>query len=192
MPPEALESLGPFMQRANGSSIGAIEHAPAPAVRPDKSHVAKNSKMFGNRWLRQAHGDYDFSDGMLAEQEKGEDLAAARFGHGVKSVGVGCGARHGCFPAFSRQFLAPQLRRLFLTTRIIVFLYGNMSRGILRMNSARGRAGIRPTQSQSLVDPAICLCQLDACGVAYPRGASKWGSGRIEVEDWIAGDGRFL
>ena len=95
MLPEALELPGPFVERLDGLGIGAVELLAAVAADADEADVAENAEMFGHGGLFEAEAGDDSTDGLLVESEEEEDLAAARFGDSVESVGGGRGARHG-------------------------------------------------------------------------------------------------
>ena len=94
MLPEALEGLGPFVQRADGGGVGAIQHLPALAASADESDGAQHPEMLGHGGLRQAQVDHDVANRTLLESEIAQDLAAARLGNGVEGVGGRGGARH--------------------------------------------------------------------------------------------------
>src|SRR5215470_18083088 len=64
--------------------------------------------MLGNGRLGKIEAGDDIADGALVRGEQGEDVTAARFGHGVEGVGGGRSTSHVC----------------------IIFPYGNMSSGI--------------------------------------------------------------
>src|SRR5579863_3332983 len=81
MAPEALEGLGPLVQRANGFGIGAVQHAAAVAANVDQAYVLEHAEVLG--------------DGGLFESQEAQDIATAGFGNGVEGVGGGGSARHG-------------------------------------------------------------------------------------------------
>jgi hypothetical protein len=108
MPPVALECTSPFMQRPDRLGVGAIEHLAAVAAHVDEAHFEQYAEVLGNGRLREIESGNDVVYGALLGYEERENVTAARFGHGVKGVGGGRGARHG----------------------MIIFPYRNMSRTI--------------------------------------------------------------
>src|SRR6266849_6467388 len=95
MLPVALEFACPLMQRADGFGVEAIHHLTALATDGDQADVAENAEVLGNGGLFEVHAGDDFGDGAFLEGKEAQDVAAARLGDGVESVGSGGGARHG-------------------------------------------------------------------------------------------------
>src|SRR5260370_33989296 len=95
MTPEAREGLGPLMQRTNGFSIGAVQHAAAVAANVNQTDVLEDAEVLGDRGLLEGERVNDITDGTLFESEKAKDIAAARFCDSVEGVRGGGGASHG-------------------------------------------------------------------------------------------------
>lgn len=94
MLPETLECFRPFVKRPDGFGICAIKNPAALASRAHKAHVAQYAKMLRNRRLRQAQRENNVADGAFLDGEIAENVPAARFRDGVKSVRGGGGAWH--------------------------------------------------------------------------------------------------
>jgi hypothetical protein len=107
--PVTFERASPFMERPNCLGVGAIEHLAAVAADVHQADFEEHTEVLGDRGLREIKSGDDVVYGALLGYEEAENVAAARFGHGIEGVGGGGGARHGR----------------------IIFLYGNMSRVIL-------------------------------------------------------------
>jgi len=110
VPPVSLKCSGPFVERLDGFCIGAIEHLAAVAADVDEADFEQDAEVLGDGWLWQIEGGDDVVYGALPGDEEAENVAAAGFGHSVEGVGGGRSARH----------------------ERIIFLYGNMSRGIFQ------------------------------------------------------------
>jgi hypothetical protein len=82
------------VERTDGVGVGAIEHTATVATDVNETDILEDAEVLGDRGLLEAESVHDIRDGTFAESEKGKDVAAARFGDGVESVG-GCGStRH--------------------------------------------------------------------------------------------------
>jgi hypothetical protein len=88
--PEALKGAGPFMERADGFGVGAIEHLAAVPANVNEADFEQDAKMLGDGGLGKPEGGDDSADGALVGDEEGEDVAAAGFGDSIEGVG-GCG-----------------------------------------------------------------------------------------------------
>ena len=95
MAPETLEGASPFVQRTNGVGVRAIEHAAAVAAHANQADVAEDAEMLGDGGLLEAEGAHDITDRTLLQSQEGQNVAAARLGDGVESVGSGGGTWHG-------------------------------------------------------------------------------------------------
>jgi hypothetical protein len=95
VPPVTLKRAGPFMQRLNGVGVGAVKHLTALPPHAHQTDFQKYAEVFGDGRLRQIEIHNDIVYGALLRYEKRKNVAAAGFGHGVKGVGGGGGARHG-------------------------------------------------------------------------------------------------
>jgi hypothetical protein len=95
MVPEALEFIRPLVQGLDGLRVRLIEHLAAVASHPNETDLAEYAKVLGNGRLLQAKARDDVAHGTLLRREIAEDVAAARFGDGVKGIGGGGGSRHG-------------------------------------------------------------------------------------------------
>jgi (E)-4-hydroxy-3-methylbut-2-enyl-diphosphate synthase len=118
MAPVPLERAGPFMERLDRLCVGAVEHAATIAADVDKPNFQQDTQMLRDRGLGELQVCHDVADGALLRNQKSEDVAATRFGHGVEGVGSGSGARH----------------------EEIIFPYGNMSTSFLWRKSGESRA----------------------------------------------------
>jgi hypothetical protein len=94
MPPVLLEPASPFMERPDRLGIGAIEHLAAVAADVNEANLEQHAEVLGDGRLRQIECGDDVVYGALLRYEEAENVAAAGFGHGVKGVGGGGGARH--------------------------------------------------------------------------------------------------
>jgi hypothetical protein len=95
MIPVTFKPAGPFMQRADGVGVGTVKHLTALPSHIHKADLKQNAEVLGDGRLRQIKGGDDIVDRALLGYEKRENVAAARFGHGIEGVGGGGGARHG-------------------------------------------------------------------------------------------------
>jgi len=95
MTPHTLEGLGPFVKRADGFGVSAVENLAAVAASGDETNFAKDAEMFGDRGLLDAESGDDVANGAFLESQEGKNVAAARFGDSVEGVGGCGGARHG-------------------------------------------------------------------------------------------------
>src|SRR5579859_1646569 len=89
MAPHAFEGGRPFPQRANRHCIDTVEHLSSLPPRFNQTDLAQHLQMLGDGGLLHFHGVDDLADRALLQSEVIEDVAAARFGDGVESVG-GC------------------------------------------------------------------------------------------------------
>jgi hypothetical protein len=125
MPPVSLERASPFMQRPNRIGVGAIEHLAAVAAHVNEANFEQYAEVLGDGRLRQLKSGDDVVYGALLRYKEAENVATAGFGHGVKGVGGGGGARH----------------------ERIIFLYRNMSSTFFARLNCRdcgGKAGHMP------------------------------------------------
>jgi hypothetical protein len=95
MPPEALEGAGPFVKRADGFGVGAVELLATFAAYVNQAHIAQHAEMLGDGGLLQVKLENDVCDRPFLQGEEAEDVTAARFGDGVEGIGSGSGASHG-------------------------------------------------------------------------------------------------
>jgi hypothetical protein len=120
VPPVSLKSAGPLVERPDRIGVGAVKHLAAVATNVNQANFEKHSEVLRDRRLREIESGDDVVDGALLRYKEAENVAATGFGHGVKGVGGGGGARH----------------------EWIIFPYRNMSRDIF---SAQGEtAGLKP------------------------------------------------
>src|SRR5215471_6497586 len=109
--PEALEGRSPFIERAYGLGIGAIEHVASLPAHFHKTDLEQDPEVLGDRRLGKAKRHHDVADRALLFDKQGEDVAAARLCHSVEGIRGSGGAWHASN----------------------IFLYRNMSRGIFGM-----------------------------------------------------------
>src|SRR5579864_7197186 len=95
MAPEAFEAGGPLMHGPDRVRVGPIEHLAALPTHVDEADIAQNAQVLGDGGLLEAHGIDDLADRAFFEREVVQDIAAARFGDSVESVGGGGSPGHG-------------------------------------------------------------------------------------------------
>src|SRR6516162_342573 len=93
--PEALESRSPFIERAYGLGIGAIEHVASLPAHFHKADLEQDTKVLGDRRLGKAKRRHDVADRALLFDKQGEDVATARLCDSVEGIGGRGSARHG-------------------------------------------------------------------------------------------------
>jgi hypothetical protein len=64
------------------------------AANVDQTYVLEDAEVFGDGGLLEAESIHDITDRTFVESEKGEYVAASRFGDGVEGVGGSGSARH--------------------------------------------------------------------------------------------------
>jgi hypothetical protein len=117
--PVALKCGGPLVEGADGFSVGAVELVATGAADVNQAYIAQNAEMLGDGRLVELKVGDDVADWALAEGEIREDLPAARFGNGVKSVGGGSGSCH----EQNNTFLYGNMSREYFTFRF-AFVFG--------------------------------------------------------------------
>src|SRR5262249_31322217 len=108
--PEALEGGSPFIERAYGLGIGAIEHVASLPAHFHKADLEQDSEVLGDRGLGKAKCHHDVADRALLFDKQGEDVAATGLCDSVEGIGGGRGAWHAAniFPYrnMSREIFA--------------------------------------------------------------------------------------
>jgi hypothetical protein len=126
MTPVTFKRASPFMQRLDGLGVRSVEHLATLPPDIHQTDFKQDAEVLGNGRLRQIEAGDDVVYRALLGYEKGENVAATGFGHGVKGVGGCGGARH----------------------ERIIFLYRNMSRGILsyQLRTGSSREALAPAE----------------------------------------------
>jgi hypothetical protein len=83
------------MERPDRLGVGAIKHLAAVAADVNQANFEEHTEVLRDRRLREIKSGDDVVYRALLRYEEAENVAAARFGHGVEGVGGGGGARHG-------------------------------------------------------------------------------------------------
>src|SRR5262245_18809538 len=88
---EVLDPVVDWLERACVEAIQPLSAFVADVDRPD---LAQDAEVFGDLGLGEAEEVDEVVDGVFAESEQIQDLAAAGFCDGVPGVGGGCGPSH--------------------------------------------------------------------------------------------------
>jgi hypothetical protein len=86
--PVALEEGGPFVQRADGFGVSAVELLATLAAHADEADVAQYAEVLGDGGLFEAEGYDDVADGAFGCGEIDEDFAAAGSATALKASEV--------------------------------------------------------------------------------------------------------
>ena len=78
MAPEAFEFFGPFVKRADGFGIGAIEHVATITADSDQAYVMQDPQVLGDGGLLEAERCNDIADGAFLKSQEIEDIAATK------------------------------------------------------------------------------------------------------------------
>src|SRR5258707_984138 len=113
MLPELLERARPLVQRPDGLCIQAIVHVAPLSPRSNQADVLEHREVLGYRGLLHAERENNLVDRAFLQRQEIENVAAARLGDSVESVGGSSSSCHA----------------------LHIFLYRNMSRPIFAPSS---------------------------------------------------------